>query len=212
MGAITGSLPAAETYERLIRGLLTNPQRMDDFGKPEPTVVPLSEEAKEVFKAWYDKHNKELEGQPENIRATWSKLEAYVPRLALLFCLVREPDTTPATVDVGSVQRAIEVVDWFKEEALRIESLVDMDEETENLQALVDLIRGNGGNMSARELQQKSRKYGKTARNAEQWLEKVVEAGYGRWENRKQERGPATKCVILARDSQNDRSKTKEVS
>ena len=208
----TTSLPATEAYNQLIRGLLANQQRMDDFGKPEPTVVPLSEEAMEVFKPWFDKHNKGLQGQPENIRATWSKLEAYVPRLAMLFCLVREPATAPATVDVGSVQRAIEVVDWFKEEALRIESLVDMDEETENLQALVDLIRGNAGSMSPRELQRKGPRYGKTSRNAEQWLEKVVEAGYGRWENRKQERGPATKCVILARDSQNDRSKTKEVS
>ena len=208
----TTSLPAAEAYERLVRRLVENQQRMDDFEKPEPTVVPLSEEAKEVFKAWYNNHNKELDGQPENIRATWSKLEAYVPRLALLFCLVGDPATPPATVDMNSVQRAIEVVDWFKKEALRIESLVDMDEETENLQRLVDLIRSNGGSMSPRELQRKSPRYGKTSRKAEQWLEKVIEAGYGRWENRKKERGPATRCVILASSSQNDRSKTKEVA
>jgi hypothetical protein len=125
---------------------------------------------------------------------------------------VSESDIPPATVDVDSVKRAIEIVEWFKQEAQRIEALVDMDEETENLKRLVDLIRRNDGIMSARELQQKSRKYGKTARDTEQWLEKVVEAGYGRWENIKKERGPATRCVILASSSQNDRSKTKEVA
>jgi len=208
----TTSLPATEAYDQLIRRLLANEQRMDDYGRPEPTIVSLSEEAREVFKVWYDKHNKGLQGQPENIRATWSKLEAYVPRLALLFCLVSELDIPPATVDVDSMQRAIEVVDWFKQEAQRIEALVDMDEETENLQALVDLIRSKDGIMSARELQQKSRKYGKTARNAEQWLEKVVEAGYGRWENRTHNKGRPSRYVILASSSQNDRSKTKEVA
>jgi hypothetical protein len=208
----TTSLPATEAYDQLIRRLLANPQRMDDFGSPEPTLVPLSVEAKEVFIPWHDKHNIESGVQPENISAAWSKLEGYVPRLALLFCLVSESDIPPATVDVDSVKRAIEIVEWFKQEAQRIEALVDMDEETENLQALVDLIRSKDGIMTARELQQKSRKYGKTARNAEQWLEKVVEAGYGRWENIKKERGPATRCVILASSSQNDRSKTKEVT
>jgi hypothetical protein len=208
----TASVPASEAYEVLIRKLLVMPQRMDDFGKPEPTVVPLSEDALSLFVPWYDNHNEDLQTQPENLRATWSKLEAYVLRLALVFCLVRDTDTPPETVDVASIQGAIAIVDWFKDEALRIESVVDMDEETENLQALVDLIRSNDGTMSPRELQRKGHRFGKTARNAEQWLEKVVEAGYGRWENRKKERGPAVRCVMLARDSRKCRSTTMEVS
>jgi len=52
----------------------------------------------------------------------------------------------------------------------------------ENLKTLVDLIHRNGGSIGTRELLQKTRRYGRKSILVEQWLELVVELGYGRWE------------------------------
>jgi len=202
-----------ESYERLINGLLALEQQMDDFGHPSPTVLPLSITARDLYGEWYDLHNIEMESQSEHLRATWSKLEAYAPRLALLFCLVKAQESAgqePDEVDYESMQSAIAVVDWFKVESVRLDALVDSDSETHLIIEVVDLIKRNGGSMSSRELQQKSHRFGRKASNAEAWLNKVVEHGYGTWESRKNSQGLSTRHVTLLDNTKNKQIKIKE--
>ena len=202
-----------ESYEQLINGLLSLEQQMDDFGHPSPTVLPLSNTARDLYGKWYDLHNIEMESQSEHLRATWSKLEAYAPRLALLFCLVKAQERAgqePDEVDYESMQSAIVVVDWFKVESVRLDALVDSDSETHLILEVVDLIKRNGGSMSSRELQQKSHRFGRKASNAEAWLGRVVEHGYGTWETRKNSQGLSTRCVTLKDNTKNKKNTIKE--
>jgi hypothetical protein len=202
-----------ESYEQLINGLLALEQQMDDFGHPSPTVLPLSNTARSLFGEWYDQHNIEMESQSEHLRATWSKLEAYAPRLALLFCLVNSQATEgeePSEVDFESMKSAIAVVDWFKGESVRLDALVDSDSELHLILEVVDVIKRNGGSMSSRELQQKSHRFGRKARNAETWIGRVVEHGYGTWETRKNSRGFTTRYVTLRDNTKNKKSTIKE--
>jgi hypothetical protein len=202
-----------ESYEQLINGMLALEQQIDDFGHPSPTVLPLSNTARDLYGEWYDLHNIEMESQSEHLRATWSKLEAYAPRLALLFCLVKAQGSAgqePDEVDYESMQSAIAVVDWFKVESVRLDALVDSDSETHLIFEVVDLIKRNGGSMSSRELQQKSHRFGRKASNAETWLNKVVEHGYGTWESRKNSRGLSTRHVTLLDNTKNKQIKIKE--
>jgi hypothetical protein len=202
-----------ESYEQLINGLLALEQQMDDFGHASPTVLPLSNTARALFGEWYDQHNIEMESQSEHLRATWSKLEAYSPRLALLFCLVKaqvKEGEERSEVDFESMKSAIAVVDWFKGESVRLDALVDSDSELHLILEVVDVIKRNGGSMSSRELQQKSHRFGRKVRNAETWISRVVEHGYGTWETHKNSRGLTTRYVTLRDNTKNKKSTIKE--
>ena len=94
--------------------------------------------------------------------AAWSKLEGYALRLALVHHLVRwahVPDTVDHDrVDLESIHAGIALVRWFACEDRRIyaglaESAVDTDR-----RELVELIQRRGGTITARQLQQASRR------------------------------------------------------
>ena len=168
-----------ETFDRL----LSLEPAADEHGEAEPFPLDLTPEAKTVWVAYFNRHRAELVDLDDDLAAAWSKLEAYAARFALIFqlCSWAAGDASGDAIDEQSMQSAIELSDWFGGEAKRVYGLfVETKEEIEQRE-LIGLIERKGGRLTARELQQGSRKYKKSV-DAELSLDELVESDLGRWE------------------------------
>jgi hypothetical protein len=151
--------------------------------QPKPHVIPLSPEAKKAFARFADKHCESMLSETEEIAAAWTKLECYVPRLALIMHLVREQqgDPTlidPESIDADSIQAAIELVMWFKQETKRLYAAILLEEHDREQLELVEWIRSRGGHVSQRDLSRGPAKY-RSSRKAQAALSQLVERGIG---------------------------------
>lgn len=163
--------------------LLTLEPAADADGKPEPDPMDLTPEAKGVFIDYYNRHRTESEELEDDLRAAWSKIEAYAARFALIFqlCSWASGDADDGAIDEASMTAAIELADWFGNEAKRVYGLFSELEADREQRELVDLIRRRGGSVTAKELRAAARKY-RPAGEAETALEGLVRAGLGTWE------------------------------
>jgi hypothetical protein len=151
--------------------------------QPKPHVIPLSPEARKAFARFADKHCESILSETEEIAAAWTKLECYVPRLALIMHLVREQqgDPTlidPESIDADSIQAAIELVMWFKQETKRLYAAILLEEHDREQLELVEWIRSRGGHVSQRDLSRGPAKY-RSSRKAQAALSQLVERGIG---------------------------------
>ena len=165
-------------FDRLY-GLEPDYQDGDDV----PRLVRLSPEAKRVFAAFVNAHGLEQADRVGAEAAAWSKLEGYAARLALVVHLARwtAGEAIDADmIDVDDVRAAVAMVRWFARETERVYTLLDGDEIDDKRGELVDLIRRKGGNVSARELVQASRRFSRVA-DAEAALDDLERAGAGQW-------------------------------
>jgi len=125
----TATLAAVETlYCRLLA--------LDFDG--EPVDVPLSGDGKRAWVAFYNAHAKQTASTAGDLKAAYSKLEAYCARLALLVHVVRQASGEPIRqVDAASVEAAATLVGWFGHETHRIyATLSQTDEERERNQLI----------------------------------------------------------------------------
>jgi hypothetical protein len=72
-------------------GSLYRLRHANDDEDPFPSRVPITDEAKVLFVAEYNRLHEELEspGFPQRLRPSWGKLEAYLARLALILAMAR---------------------------------------------------------------------------------------------------------------------------
>jgi hypothetical protein len=95
----------------------------DESGEPYPSVVPLSSDAWEVFKEVADSLAEEVyaPGFPARLEGTWSKMEAYLARLALILALCRVAEQGgEERVKASDVVMASGLIDYFKAHAYRV--------------------------------------------------------------------------------------------
>lgn len=157
------------------------PDHLD--GDDEPRLVRPSEEAKQAFAAFVNEHGREQAERVGAEAAAWSKLEGYAARLALVVHLARwaaGEAVDPDTIDVDDVRAALAMVRWFAREAERVYAHLDGDDVDDKRGELVELIRRKGGNVSARELVQASRRFPRVA-DAEAALDDLEREGGGQW-------------------------------
>lgn len=104
-------------YDNLIEELLAIPYD----GKS--VHLDLSPAAKECWIAWHDAHCAETENDARSSfqRATYNKLLGACARLALIHAVATNPQT--ATVELPSVESAIQLISYFKEQVIRVEQL-----------------------------------------------------------------------------------------
>ncbi|MEM8488469.1 MAG: DUF3987 domain-containing protein [Bacteroidota bacterium] len=85
----------------------------------QPRLVPLTAEAKEVFKAFVNESARTIARLPSGPqRSRVAKSKAVAARLALILQLCENQDSLEVTQD--NVERAIEITRWFLYEAARI--------------------------------------------------------------------------------------------
>ena len=135
----------------------------DSRGDRKPAPVPLSREAKDLFRAFVDAHGEEHGVQAGDLAAAFSKLEGYAARFALLFAMVRyatgEIRSPIEEVDARSMAVAIQLARWFAHEAKRVYHLVDLSDAERERNELVEWIRCKGGTVTPRDLQRCNARY-----------------------------------------------------
>ncbi|MBI4581626.1 MAG: DUF3987 domain-containing protein, partial [Planctomycetes bacterium] len=174
----------AAVWRDLVSALQTLPACIDETGGPRPRLIPISEDAKPIWIAWHDQHAREVAEMPgDDLAAHYGKLKGACARIALLCACVEVAAGAAgaASISADHMQRAIRVVEWFKHEARRVYAILGEDEGDLDHRRLLELIRRNGGHVTARDLMRCRRQFA-TAADAEAALGALVEAGLGRWE------------------------------
>jgi hypothetical protein len=171
-------------------------------GEPEPAIVRLSPEAKAAWIRFYNEHAQEQVELTGDLSAAWSKLEGYAARLALVAHLVRWAAgdfVDPSCADETSVAAGVALSRWFGQETRRVYAILTETEADRQRRELAELIGRHGGRMTTRDLMRSSRAY-PTAEAAEQALDDLFQAGFGRWidKNPTAKGGRPTRCFVLA--------------
>ena len=161
----------------------------DENGEPIPRLANLSTAAKhDVWIPFYNEDGREQIELDDDLSATWSKLEGYSARLALVHHLIRVAANDPSvcdpdTVDEISMAAGIALSRWFGQEAKRVFALLGEAEEDRANRELIELIERLGGTVTGRDLLRHSRKFRK-AKDAEDALQLLVNLEKGDWQPR----------------------------
>ena len=154
----------------------------DENGDLRPLILELTPQGKTSWIRFYNSHAAEQEDLTGDLAATWSKLEAYAARLALVVHLVRSAadDPTlryPDAIDEVSVEAGIALTRWFGHEAKRIYAMFGEGDDDSQRRQLAELIERKGGMVTVRDWQ-RARSH-KTSSDAESELADLAEVGYG---------------------------------
>jgi len=153
--------PVREGYARTI-GSLYKLRHANDDEDPFPSRVPMTDEAKALFVAEYNRLHDELEspGFPQRLRPAWGKLEAYLARFALILAMARVAELSGDNSDNNDnrfrefsekVSRedmagAIQLLAYFKNHARRVYTGLYGDSPSDRLAAdLRDFLISEGG-------------------------------------------------------------------
>jgi len=150
-----------------------------------PATLKLSPEAKSLYKDYINRTGQEQAAMHGHLASQWSKLEEIPARLAIILHCVRQVTTGVPDyweVDAETMQAAINLGEWFKNETLRINRLLTIPESEREAQHLVTWIQSQGGRITARDLC-KLRRDIPDSEQAEAKLIELVELGYGYWED-----------------------------
>ncbi|MBA3313340.1 MAG: DUF3987 domain-containing protein [Planctomycetaceae bacterium] len=153
----------------------------DSKGDRKPSLVPLADDAKSLFREFVNDHGEEHAGQSGDLAAAFSKLIGYAARFALLFALVRmhtrETDEPFEQVDRQSMADGIALARWFSQEAIRVYRLIDAGQEEQDRTDLLDWIRRQGGSVTPRDVARKGPASCRAAGEAEKSLRDLVARG-----------------------------------
>jgi hypothetical protein len=195
-----------QRFGELIDALLTLQHGTDERGELVPIAVQLAPDAKRLWVEFYD----EFAGVQENagdddLCAAFAKIEGYAPRFALVFQLVRwaaSPDRAEGPIDERSIAAAIRLARWFAYETERVYSMLRETDAERSARELADFIRGKGGRITARQLQQGPRAFRASVEVAEEALQALVDAGRGVWEPQPagEQGGRPTRVFVLRPD------------
>jgi hypothetical protein len=95
----------------------------DETGQEAPNVVPMSREARRLFKEIHDEIGREtLEpGFPLRLQGVWAKMRGYLARISLVLALCRSVEQNePEEVEEQDVKNATRIVAYFKAHARRV--------------------------------------------------------------------------------------------
>lgn len=117
----------SENWESIISNLLSLSITNDDTLNPSPDVLKFTPEAKKVLFAW-QKVNTDQCNEPENeaLSGIFSKMDMYVLRLALILEMMRYAcnESDKQAVSIEAVQGAVKLVEYFKNSAVKVNSIL----------------------------------------------------------------------------------------
>lgn len=177
------SIEAENGLRRIVGGLLTLEHGVDDGGNLQPVEIRLSPEARQRFIQWHNAHADMTNEATGDVRGALAKLYGYVLRLALIFHLAGQAsgEGVGETIDLATIEDAIDVVNWFAREAERVYGLFDESDGDREKRELVEWIQGRGGSATARELSHGPRTFRGRVEAAEKALSDLVASGTGEW-------------------------------
>jgi hypothetical protein len=95
----------------------------DEIGQEAPNVVPMSQEARRLFKELHDEIGREMlePGFPLRLQGVWAKARGYLARISLVLALSGSVEhDEPEQVEEEDVQNAARIVAYFKAHARRV--------------------------------------------------------------------------------------------
>jgi len=173
-----------EQWANVVQRLYALESTIDADGKPKARILTLTEEAEQLFTAFFNSHAKEQLMLTGELASAWSKLEESPGRLSLVIHCMRsaaddESVKDEDVVDTLSMQAGITLTEWFKNETRRVYRMLSETDEEREQRELLDLVHRKGGEITPRDLQRVSRRY---RYNPELALDHLVKAGYGFWQ------------------------------
>ena len=153
-----------------------------------PLVVGRTNpEAKKLWVAFYDEHNKQRSELTGDLAAVWSKLEGYAARFALVINMVRceaggKTIVSPEHVDEQSMRAGIAISQWFGRDSKPVYQMLDESETEQDRRRLIELVKRKGNAITVRDLMRSSQKY-MTSDDAETALDDLVAPKSGTWKD-----------------------------
>ncbi|MBL8815194.1 MAG: DUF3987 domain-containing protein [Planctomyces sp.] len=156
----------------------------DSSGESKPATLKLSKAARGLFKAYVNATGSEQSAMHGHLASQWSKLEEIPARLVIILHCVKQVTTGVAeywTIDGPTMQAAINLAEWFKNETLRIGRTLGESEVIREARHLASWIQSNHeGRITARDLCKHRRDIVSTE-EAELKLMQLVELELGTW-------------------------------
>lgn len=148
----------------------------------EPQIVKLSGEAKKSWIEYYNTHAEEQLELDSTLSAAWSKLEEYAARIALILHFAKWATAeieNPYILTNDTIQEAIKITTWFKNEAKRIYALLSESEEETTYRQLIEFLKKRNNEATVREIQRGVWAF--RGQNPTQFLEQLRLRGIGNW-------------------------------
>ena len=117
-----------ENWQTIITNLLNISIIEDETLNPQPKILRFTPEAKQSLFKWQRKITDiSNETKNETISGIYAKIEMYAIRLALILEMMHFAcgESDKQAVGIESVQRAIKLVEYFKNSAVKVHSIVD---------------------------------------------------------------------------------------
>ena len=182
------TLAAAET---VIEKLFNLSLSFDEDGCVKPVEIRLGRDAKARWKEWYDSFNRRSHELGGRRGSADSKLEGYVPRIALIIHMVKvvsgiDPVRSKTGIGLDTLEDAIKIVEWHRYEGQRVYAMLGIDDaEKSGQDSLVKLIINRfDGVVTPDELARNLSRYRKNSKKAKAELDKLCKAGIGEWRKR----------------------------
>ena len=116
-----------ENWRKIISRLLCLNITNDETQNPSPEILKLSKEAKNILFEW-QKGNTDQSNDIENetVSSIYSKLEMYAVRLALILEMMNYAcnESNKETISENSIKGALKLVEYFKNTAIKVSSIV----------------------------------------------------------------------------------------
>jgi hypothetical protein len=120
-----------ERYHQIIQNLLVLSHLFDDNCEIQTVLLKFSVEARMELFNWVNMVNTPMvnETHDEEMKGIYTKLEIYVPRFALLLHLLdwatQNKDNPSVTIELKSVQGAIELAEYFRKTATEVNKILN---------------------------------------------------------------------------------------
>lgn len=116
-----------ENWEYLLSKLIELPLSYDETESPVPAILKFTGEAKQALKQWQVSNTDQCNHTAnEAHRGIYSKLELYVVRLSLILEMMQwaAGEGEKKAVGIEAVNGAIQLIEYFKNTALQVNSIV----------------------------------------------------------------------------------------
>ena len=156
----------------------------DSSGECKPATLKLSPDARALVRDYVNATGLEQSAMHGHLASQWSKLEEIPARLAIILHCVGQVTTGVVdhwAVDGPTMQAAINLGEWFKNETLRIGRTLVEPEAIRESRHLAAWIHSQGGRITARDLC-KLRRDIVSSEDAELKLIGLAELEFGTWQ------------------------------
>ena len=156
----------------------------DDEDVYGPRIVRMTVSAKDTWQEWYNDHVVEMDSDdlPSLLKGPWSKLKSYCLRFILIVHLMRattDTDIDPEYADDTSVQRAADLMQYFKSHIRKVYTSLQRDDDDRKVELVVNWLRKQGGECTCRTLQRAGVARIKKASEAKEMMRNLADRGLG---------------------------------